>query len=250
MPSLRNLLSTLEPPKIGNPVQTFEVFRDNDSQNNGGRCCRFCVPQGVTSVTVEMWGAGAPGQGAKCCERAGVSPSSGSYAVKQIDVTEGTCLTLCAGGTGCCSRCCGIGNSGKDSFVLCNGNTVGRAEGGYRGCSEMTRSDICSGYTCCYAQLNNNGCGSGDISMAGHHGQFFANRFCKQGEYELVAGGMSSGKHTLDYCTGNGVFRCGCQAICSRASFPAGAGATATSCGGECVQGQSGGAGLIFVRYQ
>ena len=51
------------------------------SVNNGGRCCLWTVPAGTSYAIFELWGGGASGDGACCCQM-GYPSTSGSYGQK------------------------------------------------------------------------------------------------------------------------------------------------------------------------
>lgn len=249
MPSLRTLLSDLEPGSYGNSDSKIYVYNSSTSQLNGGCCCLWTVPAGITRATFEMWGAGGDGQGARCCERSGVTPTAGSYSLVTIDVAEGESYRICAAGSGCCCCCCGIGNTAFTTYVLNNGTSslVGCAPGGKGGCSEMTRGGHCSGYTCCWSQQSTEG--SGDITFTGMGGQYFSNNYCNQYQFEMVAGGLNSTKQTGDFCV-HGPGLSGSQAMCQEfSSWPAGAGAAARVCGGGYCYGQAGAGGLVILTF-
>lgn len=249
MPSLRTLLSDLEPTPIGNAFQKVYVFNSSTAQLNGGCCCLWTVPAGITRATFEMWGAGGDGNGSRCCERQGVSPTGGSYSLVTIDVTEGTAYRICAAGSGCCNCCCGIGNTAFTSYVVNDATSalIGCATGGKGGCSQMTRGSHCSGYTCCWSQQSTEG--SGDITFTGMGGQYFANNYCNMSQYEMVAGGINTAKQTGDFCVHEPT-RNGPRALCQDfSSFPGGAGVAGRTCGGGYCTGMAGAGGLVILTF-
>lgn len=249
MPSLRTLLSDLEPPTIGNPEKSFFVRNNSSSVQNGGCCCLWTVPAGVTSVTFEMWGSGGDGQGARCCERAGTMPTGGSYAVKSIDTVAGCQYRICAGGSGCCGCCCGITSRAFPSYIydITAANTIGCAVGGCGGCSDMTRGGFCYGYMCCWGKLS--GTGLGDLVMDGTGGVSFINCYCRAHIFMITSGGLGSDRMTSAFCakepSGSGGYH-----MCSPASWPAGAGTAGRACGGGTCSGQAGAGGLVKISYQ
>lgn len=248
MPSLRTLLSSLAPPSIGNPAKVFYIQNASNSAQNGGQCCLWTVPTGVTRVTFELWGAGGDGPGARCCEWGGVAPNSGSYAIKTVDTTSGCQYRLCAAGAGCEGCCCGISTRGISSFVfdVTAGANIACGCGGAGGDQDITRGGV-EAYTCCWGRLGE--CGFGDFGMAGVGGVHFRNQFCHSTQYDIIAGGFGSGRKTGDKCAYGGMSRWGGEIASTCPSFPAGAGAAGRSCGGGYCYGQHGAGGLIKVTF-
>jgi hypothetical protein len=108
MAGLRTLLGIGE--GGGSAVITeVHIFNTNKtSQNNGGQCCLFTIPAGVTWLGVELWGGGGGGAG-HCCCKSGWPGGSGSYARKiMTGLTAGAQYTMCAAGTTGLSRMCRI----------------------------------------------------------------------------------------------------------------------------------------------
>lgn len=252
MPTLRTLLSSLEAPKIGNPLREFFVFNSNYGQQNGGCCCLWTVPNGTTSVTFELWGGGGDGEGARCCEWGGVGANSGSYAILTIDVTAGRQYRLCAAGTGCdgdaIGFCCGISTRGFPSYVfdVTAGTNIACACGGAGGNNDITRGSV-NGYVCCYSRLNE--CGTGDIAFAGTGTWHMKTQFCNNQHYDIIAGGGgSTGRSTFNFCAST-MFRNGQSMSGSCPSFPGGVGGHARQCSGNFCGGQHGAGGLIKVTY-
>ena len=249
MPSLRTLLSSLAPPRIGNAEQRFYVQNISNAAQNGGCCLLWTVPSNTSVATFELWGAGGDGPGARCCEWGGISPNSGSYAIRQIDVVPGRQYRLCAGGSGCEGCCCGISTRGFPSFVfdVTAAANIACACGGEGGNNDITRGNV-DASTCCWARIGE--CGFGDFGMAGVGGVYFRNQFCHQAQYDIIPGGPSSGRVTTDKCAmGTGMAHSGTCAASTCPSFPAGAGGTGKACGGSFCFGQHGAGGLIKVSF-
>lgn len=115
-----------------------------------GTNCNWCVPTGVTKLTMEMWGPGG-GTSTNCC--CGGSPFgvNGSYIALKFDVTPGECLCICAG----CAYCCYAfqdenGKEGSPTWFTTDtnlGTTLGClsacAEGG-KGCYQYWNQDAAS----------------------------------------------------------------------------------------------------------
>ncbi len=126
---------------------------------------KWTVPDGVTSATFQLWGAGGYGAAAYHCQQ-GVPGGSGAFAQKTVAVSAGDVYTLCLGdwlsppggnfqGTSaykcfdctraCCESCAvealNYGIRGPKAYVLGTGLTNFCAEGGNpgvtRGCGYM-----------------------------------------------------------------------------------------------------------------
>lgn len=92
------------------------------------------VPCGVTSVTVELWGAGGGGGGSNTNNSGGSGGGSGGYSIKTFPVVAGELISysIGKGGTG------GVANSGKGgdgekstiSAMTANGGGGGAGNGG------------------------------------------------------------------------------------------------------------------------
>lgn len=248
MPSLRTLLSDLAPQPIGNPNRIFYVRNTSDGASSGGCCCLWTVPEGVTSVSFEMWGAGGGGAGARCCERAGTMATGGSYALKTVATAEGCQYTICAGSSTDCGSCCGIIGRAPPSYVIdvTAASTIGCAVGGLGGCSQMTRGGFCYGYICCWGLLS--GTGLGDKVIDGTGGISFVSCHCNNDIHMIAAGGWGSERKTASFCakepSGSGPYH-----MCSPPSWPTGGGTSARSCQGGYCHGQHGSSGIVKITY-
>ena len=119
MASLSSLKVDLAPQT--NPgVNSIVISNDTRGLTNGGRCCLWTVPDGVTQVTFELWGSGADGPGARCCQAPVYTGSGGMYAMRTVQTVAGCTYTLCAAGSGCCQSSCG-GAAGQTTFVSGSG---------------------------------------------------------------------------------------------------------------------------------
>jgi hypothetical protein len=247
MPSLRSLLEDLEPPTIGNPRQVFFVAHYSNSSQNGGCCLLWTVPDGVSSVTFEAWGAGGDGPGARCCEFGGIGANSGNYAIRTIDATPGTQYRICAGGSGCQGCCCGISTRGLPSWVYDTnaGSYIVCGCGGDGGNNDITRGGY-RAYTCCFARIDD--CGYGDFSMAGTGSVTFRNQFCESNQYDVIAGGWTTSRAVPDMCAGE-IARWGGDLMRSCPSFPSGAGTGGRAYGDGRCYGQHGAAGIVKISY-
>ncbi len=114
--------------------QQLAIYNTNiQSVTNGGQCCCWVVPTGVTWAIFELWGGGGDGAGSCCCMGNYWGPGSGNYVKKQLTVTAGTYFCVCAAGSGCCATTC-CGQCGYPSWVVCqNGTMATCAGGGYMG---------------------------------------------------------------------------------------------------------------------
>lgn len=85
----------------------------------------WTVPNGVSSVTFEVWGGGGGGAATawtcNCVARA-MSGGGGGYSMKTITVTPGAVYTLCAGNGGCTSSGTGWGSEASACASGYNGN--------------------------------------------------------------------------------------------------------------------------------
>ena len=249
MPSLRTLLSDLEPASIGNPQRVLHVYSTNESdQQSGGCCCLWTAPAGVTKVTFEMWGAGGDGQGARCCESPGTMPTNGSYALKTIDTVAGCQYRLCAGGSGCFGCCCGIGVRAFPSYIvdITASSTIACATGGCGGCSQFIRGSFMNGYMCCWGLMSGNG-SLGDITMEGTGGSAIRSQYCYQHFYNYTSGGIGADRKTAAVCAKE-MTLAGCSINCSPPSR-GGSGNPGRACGGGFCRGQHGGNGAIKISY-
>ena len=142
MSNLRDLLPA-SPPSTAYKQQVISVYNTNtDSVSNGGACCCWVVPVGVTWAVFETWSGGGDGAGACCCMGPYWGPGGGNYSKKYLPVTSGTYFILCGGGSGCCAQQC-CGTCGLSSFVLCSNSTnVAYSCGGYMGCVLCFRTYI------------------------------------------------------------------------------------------------------------
>jgi hypothetical protein len=252
MPSLRTLLSTITPPTIGTAIRTFQVFNASNVPNNGGACCLWTVPAGVRVMNIELWGAGASGQGARCCEIGGIGPTTGTYALKTQAVSCGQTYTICAASSGCDAcvdgLCCGITPSGSGSFVSCSGTVIACASGGQGANGEITRGGS-FGYACCWSRLGcNTSCA--DIAFAGSGSVYLRNQYCHNTMYDITAGGMNTGKASKDLCGVPCFLMCGFTVSNNCPSWPGGVGGTGRACAGDFKMGQHSAGGLVKISFQ
>lgn len=228
---------------------TLAVFNVNkDTANNGGQCCLWTVPTGVSWAAIELWGGGGGGSGACCCMQ-GWPGGSGSYARKIITgLTPGSTYRICAAGSTVCSESCCLGCPGNPSYVFDEGAGINIicASGGDRGCARCYFTLGCSCQGCPQMQ-----CGSfcGTFGICGSTGAAASNAFCAGSTYQFMPsapftlGGMRLSK---DACSGF----CGGCCVGGYATWPGGGGATSnshTTQGGYC--GAAGAGGLVNIFY-
>ena len=254
MPSLRTLLSDLSPPSIGNAKEIFYVRNINYASNNGGCCCAWTVPAGITSATFEMWGGGASGGGSRKCEHNGYGATTGVYAVKSVPVVAGQVWTICAGGSTCdgdsTGICCSCGCPGCHSYVTCvDATVVACAQGGCSGDQSSSCQSYSLGtYSCCWSKLRTGSIS--DIEFQGSGTTYIRNRFCHNTMYEIYPGGANTGRAGKDLC-GVGCFtQCALQRYPSCPAWPGGVGGHAITCADGYRTGQHGASGQIKVAFQ
>ncbi len=218
-----------------------------------GCCCLWTVPDGVTNIFFEIWGAGGSGSGAcstsRCQHYAGAQ--GGAYNSKYITTASGCSYTVCAAGNGnCCRRECN-GCQGCASYI--NGFNLSNfcAIGGAGGCANDSWTTACHSTNTCCLQAGANG---GDFGTIGHRGAFgspnwwFGQGFChchNQPTRATPAPRIGTEvQMSINYCW----MRCGCWTV------PYGHGgqnAMSSYCGGSscCGTGGMGGPGLVRITY-
>ena len=248
MPTLRTLLNSLEPPKVGNPEKIFFVQNPTTAAQNGGCCCLWTVPSGVTSVTFELWGAGGDGAGGCCCQGWNIGPTGGAYSIRTVDTASGCQYRICAAGSGCCNYCCGLATDGFPSYVydVTAAINIACAPGGLGSNMQPSWTSSANGYICCWGRLS--GCGCGDFSTPGTGGTGIINQWCHSDQYNVVSSGhWNTGRTTPDKCS---IWGCsGTNVMKSCTPFPGGAGNDGQACGGGFCFGQWGAAGMVKITY-
>jgi len=143
--------------------QTTQTFSTPGTSN-------FTVPAGVTSITVECWGAGGGGGGSNSNGAGGSGGGGGGYATSVFSVSPGDIVsyTVGAGGTAGIANI-GDGGNGGSSSVL--GMTANGGTGGIRNAGTVGSGGIASGGTT-NTTGNNGGAGgaSGGNGGAGANG--------------------------------------------------------------------------------
>jgi hypothetical protein len=219
-----------------------------ESAQNGGRCCAYTVDGTTTRVNVELWGGGGDGNGSCCCMWPYSMPSPGQYVSTTFTVASGDILTICAGGTGCCSQNC-CGNRGFASFVNRNGNTCAFANGGWGGCGLcFYKTQNCTGV--CEPARRRSDSGTGNLVYCTYAGQSVTHSFCATGFHESAAGSPKYSQNLRQGNTscGNGSWtNNGCCRVSNH--FPGGGGGGGSACGGGCCWGGWGAGGLVVLTF-
>ena len=247
MADLRSLVYTLNVPAETNYPSEFLVYNTNiTTPSNGGCCCLWTVPAGVTWVQFEIWGGGGGGGGACCCQ-SGVGSGSGAYSLKAITTTAGCQYTICAGGTTNASPVC-LGSAGNTSFVtgynLSNFCATGGAPGDTH-CNWMFSNSNCYAYPhCCCAY-------GGDINIHGTKGSMISSASCSQyhQSYSQTAPKAQAGPFIGPGGCINGSPNGSCFNWMTYAPFPGGGGLSAQAYSNNCWCGGWGAGGLVSVTY-
>ena len=159
MPSLLTLLSSLAPGSTGNVPTRLKVYHTSTgSPANGGCCCLWTVPAGITSVVFELYGGGASGNDGCCCVFESFQGTAGAWTKHQVDVVAGCQFRICAGSsTSCAYNVSNNGCIGCASYVydVTNASTIACACGGDAGYSQPGHSTAFNAYTCCFGRVQN-----------------------------------------------------------------------------------------------
>jgi len=261
MTTLTTLLSSISPTNIGNPPGYLQVYHTSiTSVSNGGCCCLWTVPAGVTSVTFELYGGGASGNDACCCAWTAVEPTAGNYAVKQVDVVAGCQFKICAGGsTACAHNISNGGCHGCSSYVeaVTGSTVVGCACGGFCGSSQPGFSSPFTSYTCCWGRINGDNNTSrnssvNDIDIMGTGGNSHKIQHCFTEHFSTGSGGWNMDSwRSFSFCDTTwqrqgGDVHSGGQGW---GMWPGGPGTSGIACGGGHCWGTFGAGGTIIVRY-
>ena len=228
------------------------VYNSNyTSLQNGGTCCCFIVPAGVTSALFEVWSAGGDGAGACCCQGPLYGAGPGQYARRNISVTPGCWYTVCAAGSGCRSCCC-CGVCGFPSWVRCvDGSTmVVCAQGGLTGCTYCFRSyQGCTGvcYPTCILCC---GVYNSDLpfGISAFNNPTKESNYCWNKMWSWNTGAPVYAQNlrlSPDYCCTQ-LTRSGEDAFCTK--WPGGSGMNTRACG-SCCYGGFGTGGLVLITF-
>lgn len=235
---------------------------------NGGCCCYWTVPAGVTSIKFEVVSGGGPGGSSGGDYDFGIGGQGGNYGSKTLQrsvhgFADGTGYRLCAASSSMCSCCCRCNVNARHGCpsYACGTGIWMCAKGGMGGSTNWDMNSNC--YNC---HIGNVQCDRGNYNagwvthvcnspLTGHDMHFRGTSGSMNRQYNCcadqfsVAGGPSGpfsaphgvgGKH---WCTGN-------LACCSaHSAFPGGGGAghgigSSSACWGSFGQG-----GLVKVTY-
>ena len=119
-------------------IITFYSFAQTSVSDNIAGTRTWTVPAGITSVSVEVWGAGGAGGGSTSNNNGGSGGGGGGYSSRTFSVVSGQTITYTVGQGGTGST--GNGTSGGNSVltyggisVTANGGNGGNRNGGTRG---------------------------------------------------------------------------------------------------------------------
>lgn len=247
MPNLRDLLFGYEEPSELIPGEFSVYDTDITTASNGGACCLWTVPAGVSTAIFEIWSGGGGGGCGRCCQQ-GNGAGSGGYGIKVCTVAPGqsiricaagstTCSNSCAGSQGNCSFVCSLGGSGESTWEakVCGGNPNSAANCDYYG----NCYTCCTMCYCCGGRSVNT-----DFSIPGTAGGGRTSRGCFDGGFYLRA--------NAPFIPGPAIGRNGCCAHGGSIAFgmwPGGGGGTAQAFGGGQCGGGPGAGGLVYVVY-
>lgn len=216
-----------------------------------GRCCLWTVPEGVTQAKFDIWSGGGGGAGMTCdinCSY-GVGGAGGGWAVKSINVTEGTQYTICAGGVYPCSNhhACTSGE-GCASYVIGPGLSNFCVKGG---CSGVMCNGDAWGHMYMQSCANTNICMhfGADFGMAGTTGLHVRSGQCHCQVHHMITGkapwiGMNAESIAVEWwCT------CGCYVPGFGAGGMSGSSSYCGSAAKCCAAGNMGGPGLVKVTF-
>tara|TARA_B100001057_G_scaffold22028_3_gene20367 strand:- start:11135 stop:11857 length:723 start_codon:yes stop_codon:yes gene_type:complete len=239
MSTLRDFLFGYEEAKAI-PAELAVYNTSTTSPSNGGRCCLWTIPAGVSYATFEIWGGGAAGDGGCCCQM-GYPSTGGSYGQKASEVSPGDQLTICAAGSTCC-RQKGNCQQGCDSYVCKSGNWCARACGGRVMRTECFMYRTC--YSCCRMRYCVHGHSGMDFGIGSTNSTSQLSQYCHDRGNMMVADNY-----------GRGGFRNGPNGCCAWGGsqgfglFPGGGGMSAQAYGEGCCCGSPGAGGLVYVVY-
>lgn len=229
----------------------FSVFNvDTTTAANGGQCCLWTVPAGVTYAVFEMWSGGGGGAYGCCCMQGG-GAGSGGYAIKACTVAAGQQIRICAAGStdcdtgncsgicGCCTFVCSLGGGGQSTWLsnLC----------GARGVTSTVSCQFFGGcYGCCTMCFCCGGIGNNvDFNVPGTTGSSQPTQYC-------VGDGIQFSANAPHTAPGPRPGPGGCRGWGGSSAFglfPGGGGHTAQVYGGNCCWGGPGAGGLVYVVF-
>lgn len=263
MSTLTGLLSDLAPALIGNVPTRLKIYHTSmNDPANGGCCCLWTVPAGITSIVFELYGGGASGNDGCCCSFSSYEGTSGSWTYKRIDTVAGCQYRLCAGSsTSCAYNVSNVGCTGCSSYVydVTAASIIACSCGGDAGTQQHGFTSPYGNYTCCYGRIqagsSSGNHGLGDVTIGGMGGTGMRNTYCHTNYYIWQSGGFRQpGKRNEDLCScwhqeGRNVM-CTSGNPFTGQSFPGGPGTSAIACAGVHYNGQPGSGGQVIVMYQ
>ena len=219
-------------------------------------CCAWTVPTGITTIFIEVWGAGGGGGGSGncCCCSQGPGGGGGGYVSQTITTVPGCVYTLCvgAGGNYGCAACTNAtqgGTSYVTGYNLTNLCAVGGAGGTSGPCNDCNQN--CYGSNTCILGRSFGGgtYANNIISACGEGGHLFGKPIgCRnenKGGSAPFNGGIGAWWTYISCCmyapNWGGV----------GGDFPGGGGSGApqTCCCGICNCGACGAGGFVRIWY-
>jgi hypothetical protein len=217
-----------------------------------GKCCQWTVPEGVTTAKFDIWSGGGGGAGmtcANCCSHSH-GGSGGGWAVKSIDVDEGTQYTICAGGVYACEKfhgCTGgqgcasyVNGPGLSNFCViggCGGKMCNGDAWGFRNPQTCANCNICMHFGADFGMAGTTGMGS-HTSAGCHCGP----QWQMTGQAPMI--GLAGLSAAIQYwCT------CACYINGFATGGNSGLSTYCNSSAKCCAGGGMGGPGLVKVTY-
>lgn len=251
MADLRTLTKTIVAPAPTMIPKEFLVYNTSiNTPNNGGSCCLWTVPAGVTWISFEVWGGGGGGAGACCCMM-GWPGGAGAYTLKTVCNSAGLAgqqYTVCAGGTTSMSPVC-LGCVGCTSYVNGFGLSNFCATGGAHG--EVHCFQYYGCYTCSTPNPNCCCAYGGEVNIHGTQSTYTSSTWCAQNPQQQAAtapntiSGPQYGPGGCINASANG----SCTGWFPCTPFPGGGGLSAQAHGQSCWCGNWGGGGLVSITY-
>jgi len=232
----------------------FVVYNTNvTSHSNGGQCCCWIVPAGVSYAVFEIWAGGGGAAGGCCCIQ-GPGAGNGGYAIKALNVCPNDAIIICAatstqcstqmtngacGCHGCCSTVC---NQGQGGGTTCLIKVCGGHYSYPYACCFMDNNcyTCCSMCYCCQGLADNvDQCWVGTM---GHHRR---TQYCRDDAWMTAATApMTGGNPFMSWnpCCGQG-------GSAGFGHFPGGGGQGVATAGNTCCCGSPGAGGMVYVVY-
>ena len=267
MTALTTLLADIGPTSVGNIPQRLRVWNtSHTSAANGGCCCLWTVPAGITSLVFKLWGGGSSGNDGCCCSFEAYQGTSGSYVWYQMDTQAGCQYRICAGSsTGCAYDKSNTSCYGCPSYVydVTAAATIICACGGDEGSQQPGFQSPYNAYTCCFGRIQGGSSSATQgyvadankgIIMPGIGGHGTRNTYCHTQYYYWTHSGFNQpGQMNEDLCSC--WYQQGRYVMCTSGDpftgnkFPGGPGTSGIACGGSHCDGQPGGGGKVYVYY-